>query len=394
MIVEILPYGRHHIDETDIQAVVDCLRSGALTQGPKIAEFEKAIANYVGAKYAVAVSSGTAALHLAALVAGAGPGSEIITSPITFVASSNAAFYTNTRPIFSDVEPTTINLSPAILAKTFQHNPKAKIVIPVHFAGLTCDMQAIEKICNQNKAVIIEDAAQALGANYPDGTKVGCCTHSLMTIFSLHPVKSMTSGEGGVVTTNDNQVYQRLLRLRSHGVIKDDDAFENVENAQTDGLSNPWYYEMQELGFHYRITDIQCALGLSQLKKLNQFIEKRRRLVKRYDLAFSSLDWIKPAQSSGRNNSAHHLYPVLIDFDALGISRAKLMNQLREYGIITQVHHIPVPMHPYYQQRGFNMENYSNAQLYYQRALSLPLYYDLTESQQDYVINILRELLT
>jgi UDP-4-amino-4,6-dideoxy-N-acetyl-beta-L-altrosamine transaminase len=392
--VEILPYGRHHIDENDIQAVVDCLRSGYLTQGPKIAEFEQAIAKYVDARYAIAVSSGTAALHIASLVAGVGPGSAIITSPITFVASSNAAFYLGARPIFSDVELDTINLSPEILVKTFQQNQDANVVIPVHFAGLPCDMSAIEEVCSQNDAVIIEDAAQALGANYPDGTKVGCCNHSLMTIFSLHPVKSMTSGEGGIITTNDEQIYNRLLRLRSHGIIKDDDAFKNTEYAQTEGEANPWYYEMQELGFHYRITDIQCALGLSQLKKLNKFIKHRRYLVKRYDQVFSGVNWIKPAQQSGREHSAHHLYPVLIDYDALGISRSKLMNQLREYGIITQVHHIPVPMHPYYQQQGFNMENHPNAQKYYKQALSIPLFYDLTEKQQDYVINALTELLS
>jgi len=392
--VDILPYGRHHIDESDIQAVVDCLSSGYLTQGPKIAEFEKAIAEYVGASYAVAVSSGTAALHLASLVAGAGSNADIITSPITFVASSNAAFYTGAQPVFSDVDSNTINLSPEILVKTFQQNPKAKIVIPVHFAGLACDMAAIEEVCAQNSAVIIEDAAQALGASYSDGKKVGCCSHSLMTIFSLHPVKSMTAGEGGIITTNDEQVYRRLLRLRSHGIIKDDDEFQNSENAQAEGLVNPWYYEMQELGFHYRITDIQCALGLSQLKKLSQFVERRRQLVERYDIAFLGLDWIKSAQNSGREDSAHHLYPILIDYEALGVSRAKVMMQLREKNIITQVHHIPVPIHPYYQQLGFNMDNCPNAAQYYQQALSIPLYYDLTEAQQDYVINTLAEMLS
>lgn len=392
--MDILPYGRHHIDENDIQAVVDCLRSGYLTQGPKIPEFEHAIADYVDARYAVAVSSGTAALHLASLVAGAGPNADIITSPITFVASSNAAFYVGAQPVFCDIEPNTINLSPEKLVKTFQQNPNVKVVIPVHFAGLACDMQEISKVCKLNDAVIIEDAAQALGASYPDGKKVGCCQHSLMTIFSLHPVKSMTSGEGGVITTNDEQVYQKLLRLRSHGIIKGDNAFQNIDNAQTDGLTNPWYYEMQELGFHYRITDIQCALGLSQLKKLDKFIEHRRQLVERYDLAFSSLSWIKPAQDTSREYSAHHLYSVLIDFDAIGVSRAKVMNLLREKGIITQVHHIPVPIQPYYKQLGFNMDNCPNAAQYYQQALSIPLYYDLTESQQDCVIKILTEVLS
>ncbi len=393
MIVEILPYGRHHIDENDIQAVVDCLRSGSLTQGPKVLQFEQAMANYVGARYAVAVSSGTAALHIASIVTGAGPGSAIITSPITFVASSNVAFYVGARPIFSDVDSDTVNLSPEVLVETLHQNQNVKVVIPVHIAGLPCDMSAIEKICTKAGVAIIEDAAQALGASYPDGGKVGCCKHSLMTTFSFHPVKSMATGEGGLITTNDKQVYDRLLRLRSHGILKNDDAFQNLEYAQTDGISNPWYYEMQELGFHYRITDIQCALGLSQLTKLNKFVEHRRHLVERYDQAFSNVNWISPAQQGGREISAHHLYPVKIGFEELEFSRAKLMNLLREKGITTQVHHIPVPMQPYYQNQGFTMDRFPNAQQYYQQALSIPLYYDLTEQQQDYVIDVLTGLL-
>jgi UDP-4-amino-4,6-dideoxy-N-acetyl-beta-L-altrosamine transaminase len=390
--MDMISYGRQHIDEADIQAVVECLRSGALTQGPKVAEFEQAIAAYVGARYAVAVSNGTAALHLAAMAAELGPSSIVVTSPITFVASANAALYVRARPIFSDVDPQTINLSPSALAQTLAQNPDVKAIIPVHFSGLPCDMAAIKSAADRVGALIIEDAAHALGARYSDGRRVGACSHSLMTIFSFHPVKSITTGEGGMVTTNDEQVYRRLLRLRSHGINKGLDEFLDQDAAFTDGAPNPWYYEMQELSFNYRITDIQCALGITQLAKLDRFIERRRYLVSRYDRAFAASPLIRPIQLDQRDRSAHHLYPVMIDFAAAGISRADLMNRMREQGIITQVHYMPVPAHPYYRSLGHNPDHYPHGQTYYQRALSLPLFYGLTESQQDRVIAIMKEL--
>ena len=392
--MEMISYGRQHIDEADIQAVVDCLRSTALTQGPRITAFEQAVATHVGARYAVAVSSGTAALHMAALAAGVGPASALVTSPITFVASANAALYAGGRPVFADVDNETVNLSPAALAEMFAQNIDVRVVIPVHYAGLPCDMPAIKAIADRAHALIIEDAAHALGARYPDGQAVGSCAYSLMTIFSFHPVKSITTGEGGMITTNDEQVYRRLLRLRSHGINKVLDAFQNPEAATTDGVPNPWYYEMQELGFHYRITDIQCALGLSQLTKLSQFVARRRQLAARYDEAFAGMKLIRPAQTSGRGWSAHHLYPVRIDFTGAKISRARLMQQLRQRGIIGQVHYIPVPAHPYYRRLGFRVDDYPQALAYYRQALSLPLYYDLTEQQQDKVIAVLSELLS
>ncbi|TAK90677.1 MAG: UDP-4-amino-4,6-dideoxy-N-acetyl-beta-L-altrosamine transaminase [Burkholderiaceae bacterium] len=389
-----ISYGRHHIDEADIQAVVDCLRSGALTQGPRIAAFEQAVAAYVGARYAVAVSSGTAALHIAALAAGVGPKSALVTSPITFVASANAALYVGARPVFADVDPATANISPAALAETLARNPDVKAVIPVHYAGLSCDMPAIKSVADRAGAVVIEDAAHALGARYANGQRVGCCADSLMTIFSFHPVKSLTTGEGGMVTTNDEETYRKLLRLRSHGINKGEDIFHYPENAVTDGVPNPWYYEMFELGFHYRITDIQCALGLSQLAKLDRFVARRRQLALRYDQAFADSRLIQPAQMSGRESSAHHLYPVRIDFSAAGISRATLMKELRQRGIICQVHYIPVPAQPYYRSRGFNPDDYPNAQAYYRQTLSIPLFYELTDQQQDHVIAVLKEFLS
>jgi UDP-4-amino-4,6-dideoxy-N-acetyl-beta-L-altrosamine transaminase len=392
--VNTISYGRHHIDDADVQAVVDCLRSGTLTQGSKVAEFERAVAAYVGARFAVAVSSGTAALHIAAVSAGVGPGSTLVTSPITFAASANAALYAGARVLFADVDSQTANLSPAALATLLDNNSNVKAVIPVHYAGLACDMGQIKAFADKAGAVVIEDAAHALGSRYVDGKMVGSCVHSLMTIFSFHPVKSITTGEGGMITTNDEEVYRDLLRLRSHGINKGEDTYHYPDDAQTNGVPNPWYYEMFELGFHYRITDIQCALGLSQLGKLDHFVERRRQLATQYDKAFSGSKLIRPAQNRGRELSAHHLYPVRIDFDAAGISRAELMTRLRNCGIICQVHYIPVPAHPYYRKMGFQVEDYPNAQDYYRQTLSIPLFYDLTDGQQADVIATLKELLS
>lgn len=388
-----IPYGKHHIDEDDIQAVVDILRSGILTQGPAVEAFEHAIAEYVDAKYAVAVSSGTAALHLAALVAGLKPGASLVTSPITFVASANAGLYVGGQIVFADIDPATVNMSPGALKDALAKNTDARVVIPVHFAGLPCDMQAIKSIADQAGAIVIEDAAHALGASYPDGQRVGSCAYSLMTIFSFHPVKAIAAGEGGMITTNDESTYRKLLRLRSHGINKLDDPFQLPEQAETNGVRDPWYYEMQELGFHYRITDMQCGLALSQLKKLDRFIARRLVLVKRYDEAFAGMRNCRPAQTAGREQSGHHLYVLRIDFDAVGLTRGQMMRELRERGIGSQVHYIPVPAQPHYRRLGFKPEYYPNAQKYYQQALSIPLFYDLTDEQQEQVIYAIKELL-
>lgn len=388
-----ISYGRQHIDEEDIQAVVDCLRSNALTQGPIVAQFEQVVAAYVGSRYAVAVSSGTAALHIAAVAAGVGPGDAILTSPITFVATSNAAVYAGGAPLFADVDAETVNIAPSAIEKSLAKHPEVRVISPVHFAGLPCDMLAIKKMADGAGAVIVEDAAHALGSRYADGSPVGSCKYSLMTVFSFHPVKSITTGEGGMITTNDEETYRKLLRLRSHGINKGADTYQLPENAQTNGVPNAWYYEMQELGFHYRITDIQCALGVSQMNKLDAFVSRRRALAKRYDAAFTGSKLIRPAQMAGRNRSAHHLYPVRIDFAAAGTTRAVFMAALRQRGVITQVHYIPVTMHPFYQRLGCVNADYPQANAYFAQALSLPLYVDLTDAQQDSVIALLLELL-
>ncbi len=389
-----IPYGKHHIDEEDIQAVVDILRSGALTQGPAVEAFEKAVAEYVGVKYAVAVSSGTAALHLSALAAGVGPGMSIVTSPITFVASANAARYCGGDVLFADIDPETINMSPSALREVLLKNSNVKAIIPVHFAGLTCDMVAIKNLADEAGAVLIEDAAHALGATYPNGKRVGCCENSLMTIFSFHPVKAIAAGEGGMITTNDESTYRKLIRLRSHGINKLDDPLLDKDQANTNGVINPWYYEMQELGFHYRITDIQSALALSQLKKLDTFVSRRRDLASQYDKLFREISQFKPIQIMGRMESAHHLYVLRINFDAIKLNKSQLMSHLKSQGIGSQVHYIPVARHPYYRTLGFLPESYSNAESYYKEALTIPLFYDLTNEQQHKIFNAFQEVLS
>lgn len=385
-------YGQHHIDEADIQAVVDVLRSSALTQGPMVEAFEKAVAQYVGVKYAVAVSNATAGLHLAALAAGAAPGTVLITSPITFCASANAGLYAGARTEFVDVDPKTVNMAPHRLEEALAKHPNTRVVIPVHFSGLPCDMPAIKALADRAGANVIEDAAHAFGGSYPSGEKIGSCIHSLMTVFSFHPVKAIAAGEGGMITTNDERIYRLLLRLRSHGITKLDDPFQLTEQSESAGIRNPWYYEMQELGYNYRLTDIQCALGLSQFQKLDAFVARRRTLVKAYDTAFAGFKNLRPAQSEGRDLSGHHLYVVRINFDALGTTRAKLMLALREKGVGTQVHYIPVPALPVYRTLGHAPDAYPNAASYYAEALTIPLYYDLTDAQQDFVVATLREL--
>jgi UDP-4-amino-4,6-dideoxy-N-acetyl-beta-L-altrosamine transaminase len=375
-----------------VEAVVRVLRSPFLTQGPAIAAFEKTVADYVGARYAVAVASGTAALHLACLAAGLSSRDAGVTSPITFLATANAVVYAGAQPLFSDVDDATTNLDPAALESTLKKHRNVRAVLPVHFAGAPCDMPAIATMARKAGAVVIEDAAHALGATYPGGGRVGNCAFSDMTIFSFHPVKLVAAGEGGMIVTNRPELHEKLLRLRNHGIYKGETDNRSREMAFTDGKINPWYYEMQDLGFHYRMTDLQAALGQSQMRKIDRFLDRRRALVARYDDAFAGLKFARPIQRSLRGESAHHLYVLRCDFARLRRSRADVMGALKTMGVGTQVHYIPVHRQPFYSKFGFKPDDFPNAEKFYEEALSLPLYPGLSDAEQDRVIRAVTQV--
>ena len=388
-----IPYGRQSINLFDVLSVSKQLAFKSLTQGSKIEEFEERVAKYVGAKYAIAVSSATAGLHLAVMALELPVDSHIITSPISFVASSNAILYSSHQPKFIDVERETINIDLNLVAQEIESNKNVRAVIPVHFAGLPCDMEKLARLSTATGIKIIEDAAHALGASYPNGNKVGSCEFSDMTVFSFHPVKSITTGEGGMITTNSSDLYKKLLRLRSHGINKLNDALVSSLNSRTNGLLNPWFYEMQDLGFNYRLTELQAALGVSQLGRLDKFIMERRSKVAWYLINLSGIPNVAPAQSTCSLISAHHIFPIRVRYEHLNIPKAQLMTTLREKGIGTQVHYIPIPLHPYYQKLGFGMEKLPEAMSYYHEALTLPLYPNLKKSQQNKVITEIKTLI-
>ena len=374
-----IPYSHQCIEADDIQAVIEVLKSDWITQGPKIHEFEEALAEYTGAKYAVAVSSGTAALHIACLASGIHAGDEVITSPITFVASANCVLYHGGRPVFADIQSDTANIDTEEIQRKV--TKKTKAIIPVHFAGHPCDMDEIQKIARRHKLIVIEDAAHALGAEYK-GEKTGSCRYSDMAVFSFHPVKSITTGEGGAVMTNRKKLYERLVMLRSHGITKKNLIY---------GGKGGWYYEMQELGFNYRITDIQAALGISQLNKLDRFIAARRKIADRYDAAFRGNPCFDVSPEKKGVRSAYHLYPIRLKAQCLGTRKA-IFEQLRNKGLGVQVHYIPVYSQPYYRQNlGSKADLCPVAESYYARAISLPLYPALTGRQVKTVIRIVQE---
>ena len=368
-----IPYGRQTIEEDDIQIVVDVLRSDYLTTGPKVAEFEKLVADYVGAKYAVAISNDTAALHAACHAAGIGPGDEVITTPITFAASSNCVLYCGGTPVFADVDSKTYNIDPEDIKRKI--TGKTKAIIPVHLAGQPCDMDEIHAIAKEHHLIVIEDAAHALGSEYK-GKMIG--SMSDMTTFSFHPVKPITTGEGGMIVTNDETLYKKLVLFRSHGITRDENLM-----TRNDG---PWFYQQLDLGYNYRITDIQCALGCSQMKKLDRFLALRKEIVARYNEAFADCENIIIPYQLPETESGWHLYIVQVK----NCDRRKVFEALREHGIAVNVHYIPVYLHPYYQEHGYKDVHCRNAEEVYSHIISLPLYPTLTEEQQQYVIETLK----
>lgn len=370
-----IPYSRQTINFWDVCAVIKQLGFHSLTQGQKTIEFEKYAAKYCGAKYAVAVSNATAGLQIALNSLNLPENSMVATSPISFVASSNSIIYNNLKPYFVDIDRENGNISIENLTELLQSGLQISAIVPVHFAGQSCNMSALKELSNRYNFKIVEDAAHALGGQHQDGSKVGSCKFSDITVFSMHPVKSITSGEGGIITTNDKGIYLKLLRLRSHGINKLDDQFINQINSQTNGETNLWYYEMIQLGYNFRLTDIQSALALSQIKRLDKFISKRKKIALHYLKLLKNIKHIKPLiQVKEINRSALHLYILDIDFTQLRISRNQLMQKLREKGIGSQVHYIPIPMQPYYRDLGFEPSDYPNAMSFYNSALSIPIF--------------------
>lgn len=372
-----LPYGRQEITEADLEAVRVALLDPFLTQGPKVAEFEARLAALVGARYAVAVNSGTAALHAAYAAAGLGAGDAVLTTPITFAATSNAALYLGGGAVFADVDPASVLLDPA--AASAAATPEVKVVTPVHFGGQVADMPALAALAAERGWTVVEDAAHALGARYttPDGVehRVGACAHSAMACFSFHPVKHVTTGEGGAVTTNDPVLYERLLRFRTHGITRDP--------RQLTVDEGPWFYEQHDLGFNYRITDFQCALGLSQLARLDAFVERRRELAARYDAAFASVDGATPTGVPAWSRGSYHLYVIRVP----AAHRRAIFEGLRARGIGVNVHYVPVYRHPYYRAHGFASVRLPHAEAFYAEAISLPMFPGMSDADVDRVVD-------
>jgi UDP-4-amino-4,6-dideoxy-N-acetyl-beta-L-altrosamine transaminase len=383
-----IPYARQSISEADIEAVVEVLRSDWLTQGPGIARFEQVVAAYCGARNAVAVSNGTAALHLACLALELGPGELLWTSANTFAASANCARYCGADVDFVDIDPQTYNLSiPALEAKLAQAQRAGrlpKILVPVHFGGQPCDMQAIGALAARYGFRVVEDASHAVGAEC-GSARIGACTHSDIAVFSFHPVKILTTGEGGMLLTNDAALARRLRLLRTHGITRDESEMSGVSEG-------PWYYEQVALGYNYRMTDFQAALGESQMRRLEDFLARRRELARRYDGALSGLPLSTPAEGPG-GRSAWHLYVIQLDLEALAVSRRTVFERMRAGGVQVNVHYIPVHLQPYYRRLGFKKGDFPASERFYERALSLPLHYGLSTADQDRVCGTLRECL-
>lgn len=371
-----IPYGKQWVTTEDIDSVAEVLESDFLTTGPKVKEFEEAVAAYCGAKFAVAVCNGTAALHLASIVL-LNSGDKVLTTPNSFLATSNAVLYAGATPVFVDIQENG-NIDLDLCEEALKSDPSIKALYAVHFSGNPVEQEKLARLKNRYGITILEDCAHSIGAEYK-GIKAGSCTHSEASIFSFHPVKHMTTGEGGMITTNDETIYERLKVLRNHGMVKTPDM-------------KPWEYEMRELGFNYRITDLQCALGISQLKKLDSFIQRRKELAKTYDEAFMDTSLVRPLYNYN-GYSSYHLYVALADFSRLNISKEQLFIKMRERGIGLQQHYIPINRQPYYRGLGYGEEITPVMDRYYAECFSLPLYPKMRDEEQQYVIETLLELL-
>ena len=374
----LLPYAHQVVDEEDVRVVVETLRSDWLTTGPKVAEFEEAFASEVGAKYAVAVSSGTAALHAAAFAAGIGPGDEVITTPMTFAASANCVRYQGGKVVFADVDPCTLNIVPDRVQQAI--TPRTRAIIPIDYAGQPAELDQINVLAEENNLAVIEDAAHALGATYK-GRRVGSL--ATMTVFSLHPVKHITAGEGGVVTTDDSALAERLRSFRNHGITKDHHRREETVT---------WFYEMAALGYNYRLTDIQCALGLSQLSKLPRWVERRREIAARYTEEFARMPEVEPPGVQANREPAWHLYVLRLHLALLRVDRAQVFRALRAENIGVNVHYIPVPWHPYYQSLGYEKGQWPVAEAAYERIITLPLWPGMADTDVEDTIAAVKKV--
>jgi len=375
-----IPYGRQYVNDDDIDAVVKALKSDFLTTGPLVKEFEDRLAEYVGSKYAVVMSNGTAALHAACYAAGISEGDEVITTPLTFAASANCILYLGAKPVFVDIDIETYNIDVKQIESKITE--KTKAIIPVHFGGISADMDTIHKIAKKYNLLVIEDAAHAIGTEYK-GRKIGSLSD--MTEFSFHPVKTITSGEGGAITTNSKELYEKVKMFCTHGITR------NEELMLED--NGGWYYEQQALGFNYRLTDIQSALGISQLNRISGFISRRNEIVNRYNKAFSNCDGIKLQKDPQYSDTSRHLYIIQLNLELLEISRRECYEKLREKNIGVNVHYIPVYYHPYYKKLGYEKGLCPVAENLYERIITLPLHPSMTNEDVDYVINSVTEII-
>lgn len=388
-----IPYGIHSIDPIDIKNVSRALKNNLITQGPLIKKFEKKICQIVNAKYSIAVSSCTAGLHLALKAISEGNlKNNVYTSPISFISTANTIKLNNLNARFIDIDKNTLNICTKELKKIIQKDKKILAVIPVHLGGLASHSKEIFNICKKKKILVVEDAAHSFGGSYFDGSKIGSCKYSDITVFSFHPVKTITTGEGGIITTNQKRIYEKILKLRNHGIEKNPKKWINKKIAYSNGKPNLWYYEVNELGLNYRITDFQCALGLSQLKKLNFILNYRKKIADLYDKSFINFPNISIPQFKKRKESSNHLYILNINFQKLKINKNRFMRELLKKNIVTQVHYIPIFFQKFY-KKNISFKKFKNSINYYSQALSIPIFYKLKLSDQKKIISNIKSLI-